>query len=70
MTRRALVLTDESARHPFRRMLPPHVRIPIVDEAPPPPQQQTTSWRLTASDVRQFLMAYCATFLAVSVFIL
>jgi hypothetical protein len=65
MTRRALVLTDETARHPFLRSLPPHVRRIEPEEAP-----KAVSWRLTAVDVRQFLMAYCATFLAVSVFIL
>jgi hypothetical protein len=65
MTRRALVLTDEIARHSFLRSLPPHVRR-IEPEGVPKP----TSWRINAVDVRQFLMAYCATFLAVTVFIL
>lgn len=67
MKRRALVLTDESARHPFLRSLPPHVRrIEAGAEAAPRP----TGWRTTAADLRQFLMAYCATFVAVTVFIL
>ncbi|MDE8652044.1 hypothetical protein [Novosphingobium album (ex Liu et al. 2023)] len=62
--RRALVLVDEAARHPFRQSLPPHVCRGF--EARP-------GWRtrmaLTGSDWRGFLTAYCATFVAVSVFI-
>lgn len=57
--RRALVLGDEAARHPFRRSLPP-----LRDEAP------DFGWRrnLTARDWRDVLGAYCATFLAVTTF--
>lgn len=64
--RRALVLTDESARHPFLASLPPHVRraVPELEEVP------ASSWRLSLGDLRQFMMAYCATFVAVTVFIL
>jgi hypothetical protein len=68
MTRRALVLTDETARHPFLQSLPPHVR--RIDPEPDAPPQAPPAWRLTAVDLRQFLMAYCATFIAVTVFIL
>lgn len=57
--RRALVLGDESARHPFLRSLPPHVR-----KVAPEPR-----WRWGLRDVRQFLTAYCACFMAVTVFI-
>lgn len=68
MTRRALVLADESARHPFRRSLPPHVF--HVDEGlAPEPEQPRSFLRLTARDAREFLMAYCACFLAVTAFI-
>ena len=62
MMRRALVITDEAARHPFRASLPPHVR----RDAANPPQR---TWRITAQDIKEFLMAYCACFLAVSAFI-
>ena len=61
--RRSLVLTDESARHPFLASLPPHIRRgsdPVPAHMP---------WRLDASDLRDFLLAYCACFLAVSLYI-
>lgn len=61
--RRSLVLTDETARHPFLASLPPHIRrgtVPVPSRMP---------WRITPGDVREFLLAYCACFLAVSVFI-
>lgn len=61
--RRALVLTDEAARHPFLAGLAPHVRL---TESFVPPRFE---WRITAQDVKEFLLAYCACFLAVSAFI-
>ena len=61
--RRALVLTDESARHPFRAQLPSQFRR-AAENAP-----RTTDWRLTVSDVRGFATAYFATFAAVLAFI-
>ena len=64
MTRRALVLTDETARHPFLRSLPPHVRRIEPDEEP------ARRWRFTLADVRHFAAAYCASFVAVTVFLL
>lgn len=64
--RRALVLTDESARHPFRASLPMHWR--AVDE-----MENRRSWRLNfgldANDARQFAATYVASFLAITVFI-
>lgn len=62
--RRALVLSDETARHSFLASLPPHIRQPIK-----PDTHEAPRWRLTARDVREFLMAYCACFMAASVFI-
>lgn len=63
--RRALVLTSESARHPFRASLPPAVFLQDEVEA-------RRSWRLNfdfdMGDMRQFAQAYTACFLAVSVF--
>jgi hypothetical protein len=61
--RRALVLTDESARHPFRATLPAHVR------REPTRARRTTDWRLTASDMRGFATVYFASFAAVLAFI-
>lgn len=62
--RRALVLTDESARHPFRAALPRHLR------REPDSQPRTIDWRLTGSDVRGFATAYFATFAAALAFII
>lgn len=61
--RRALVLTDEAASHPFRASLPMHVRREPVRNT------RTTDWRLTATDVRGFATTYFATFAAVLAFI-
>lgn len=63
--RRALVLTDESSRHPFRGKLPPHVTA-VEPESPAP----VSLWRLTTEDVRGFASVYFATFAAVLVFIM
>jgi len=60
--RRSLVLTDESARHPFRASLPPHIREYRV-EARVPWREQL--WR----DARGFMQTYCACLLAVSAFL-
>ena len=62
--RRALVLTDEAARHPFRANLPAHVREPI-DDATAADQGK----RLSGSDWRQALNTYCGGFVAVTTFI-
>jgi hypothetical protein len=64
--RRFLVLTDESARHPFLASLPPHVR--RVDPGPPD-RTWLLAWPVSGEDVRQFLMAYCACLLAALTFI-
>ena len=61
--RRALVLTDESARHPFRARLPGQRR------REPDAAFRATDWRLTATDVRGFATAYFASFAAVLAFI-
>ena len=64
MKRRALVLADETARHPFLRSLPPHVRKPVAE-----PTDWRARFRVTASDWRSFFTTYCAGFVIVSVFI-
>lgn len=72
--RRSLVLGDESAHHPFRQTLPPHVR------AQPTPREEPVATGLAArlarlrgrvgiSDLRDFLLAYVACFVAVMAFI-
>ena len=61
--RRSLVLTDEQARHPFLAQLAPHIR--RGEHAPPVPRARP-GWM---QDLRDFLMAYCACFIAVSLFI-
>ncbi|MDL2353310.1 MAG: hypothetical protein QFC78_10740 [Pseudomonadota bacterium] len=61
--RRSLVLTDEMARHPFLASLAPHIRrsdAPVAEAKPRPRWMQ---------DLREFLMAYCACFIAVSLYI-
>lgn len=62
--RRGLVLTDETARHPFRASLPPHVRRDLIDIP------AESLWKLTGDDVRGFASAYLAAFLAMIVFIM
>ncbi|MCB2052316.1 MAG: hypothetical protein KDE63_12900 [Novosphingobium sp.] len=63
--RRALVLSDEVARHPFRASLPAHCRVGIpLDEL----RDRRKGWSM--QDLRDFLLAYCACFVAVTAFIL
>jgi hypothetical protein len=57
--RRSLVLTTESARHPFRATLPPHVL------GPGTPALR----RLLAEDAKGFALTYFACFVAVLAFI-
>lgn len=61
--RRNLVITDEQARHPFRAMLPAHVRSNEYEAA------AEVLWKLTRDDVRGFATTYLATLAAVLVFI-
>lgn len=63
MKRRSLVLTDETARHPFRARLAPHV---CNGKAPLAARREQG---VTVQDVREFLMAFCACFMAVSLYI-
>ena len=62
--RRSLVLTTESAGHPFRRSLPPHVCGDVAATAEKP-----RWYSVDLGDWRGFLTAYCATFVAVMIFI-
>lgn len=61
--RRSLVLTDETSRHPFRAHLAPHVL-----HGGKPVAIQRKGW-FSMDDLRDFLLAYCACFLAVSLYI-
>jgi len=62
--RRALVLTDEAAGHPFLRSLPPHVR-----KSGEPAPARPGKWGIGRSDWRDFFATYCASFIAVTAFI-
>ncbi|HEX7781652.1 MAG TPA: hypothetical protein VF509_02470 [Sphingobium sp.] len=54
MKRRALVLTSESARHPFRQTLPPHVLAPLAK----------SKARDDDQDFKLFLLSFVAFFTA------
>jgi hypothetical protein len=63
-TRRALVLTSDGARHPFRQTLPPHVCARLVEEPRP------SWWRqILDDDWKRFFQTYCAGFVAVVVYL-
>ncbi len=81
--RQSLVHGDESARHPFLRQLPRHIRHgeesePLGwryrrarrqnNEQLPTLPEAERRWRPTIQDVKDFLLAYCACFVAFSVF--
>jgi hypothetical protein len=63
--RRALVLTTEGARHPFRRSLPPHVFVPLPADEPP----RRTSRQIWVEDWKSIFSTYCAAFVAVTLFV-
>jgi len=84
--RRSLVLTNETARHPFRASLPPHVtrggspirpgreiRILSGGEAAGNDewvgQNRKVEGTGAADGLRQFLLSYCACFVAAGTFI-
>ena len=63
--RRSLVLTDETARHPFRASLPAQWREERHEFAEP-----RVPWRYTLlEDARGFAQTYCACLMAVIAFI-
>ena len=63
-SRRGLVLTDESARHRFRALLPPHVKRDLHNIP------AESLWRLTMEDVRGFASVYVAATAGVLAFII
>jgi len=62
--RRSLVLTEETARHPFRATLPPRVKSELFDI----PAERI--WQLTVADMRGFASTYVAATAAILVFIM
>jgi len=68
--RRSLALTDETAGHPFLASLPPHVRHGIEAAQQDSEELPTReAIRFGVQDAKDFLIAYCACFMAVSIFI-
>lgn len=68
--RRALVLTDDAARHPFRQSLPLHVRTsPLGGELARENALAKLRWNMLGGNWQSFLQAYCASFVAISIFI-
>lgn len=71
MTRRSLVLTQESAGHWFRRSLPPHVFTDPLEDDPVERENAEAArhWRISGGDWKGFFSAYCASFVAIIMFI-
>lgn len=68
--RRALVLTDDAAGHPFRRSLPLHVRTaPLGDDVQQANSLAKLRWNMIGGNWQSFLQTYCASFAAISIFI-
>jgi hypothetical protein len=66
--RRALVLTSESARHPFRASLPPCALRGGRQGISHPLRRDRRL--LTRQDLRHFVLSYCASLLALSLFLI
>lgn len=59
--RRALVLTSEGSRHPFRRMLPPlALAVPKGEEVPTAPRSVADDARLFAASYAVFVIGFSA----------
>lgn len=67
--RRSLVLTTESARHPFRASLPPHVLERANEIESMAPWRKRLSFGLTRHDFETVAATYAAGFLATITFI-
>ena len=67
--RRALVLTDESARHSFRASLPQKLRRLASVRRLWSAQGSRSSWRLNNADLSYFAASFCGGIVAVSTFI-
>lgn len=64
--RRSLVLTNEASRHPFLALHPRPVDLPRLRALSGRANRARGAW---LEDVRDFLLAFCAFFLAAIVFI-
>ncbi len=64
MMRRALVLTDETARHPFRASIPPQ-RVETCEE-----DLAIRAWALGKADIQGFAATYFACFAAALAFLI
>lgn len=60
-------MTADSARHPFRQGLPRHVLQGLAIEPAMKPGRERRA--IDLRDWRDFMAAYCATFVAVMIFI-
>ena len=68
--RRALVLTDDAAGHPFRRSLPLHVRTGALEgDALQGNSFAKLRWNMLGGSWQSFLQAYCASLAAITIFI-
>ena len=67
--RRSLVLTTESARHPYRASLPPHVLLRANEIEPMAPWRERLSLGITRKDLETVAATYTAGFLATMTFI-
>ncbi|MET0371219.1 MAG: hypothetical protein ABW039_07565 [Sphingobium sp.] len=68
MLKRTLVLTTESARHPFRQTLPPHV-FATAPTATAEKNMKLGSVAADDSDWKLFMLSFCAFFTAFYSFI-
>jgi len=67
--RRSLVLTTESARHPFRASLPPHVLRRANEVEPMAPWRKRLALGLSRQELETVAATYAAGFLATITFI-
>ncbi len=68
MRTRPLVLTNESARHPFRQRLPRHI-FQVTDDAPAAKAQSRSLAASDDSDWKLFVLSFSAFFTAFYSFI-
>lgn len=67
--RRSLVLTTESARHPFRASLPPHALVRANEIEPMAPWRKRLALGLTRQDLESVAATFAAGFLGTITFI-
>ncbi len=66
--RRSLVLTTESARHPFRASLPPHVLCRANEIEPMAPWRKRIAMGISRKDLETVAATYAAGFVATITF--